>query len=74
MEAVKIKKELHEYIEEADDRLLLLIYGMVLADKQATLIPEWHLQIVEERLQEYNKSPENLIKWDTLKAGIEKMK
>jgi hypothetical protein len=74
MEDVEIKKELHEYIERADDRLLMLIYGMILADKQGAETPDWHKAIVEERLEAYNKNPENLISLEDLKASIEKMK
>jgi len=74
METIEIKKEVHEYIEHADDRLLFLIYGLILADKQATGIPDWHQRIVEERLEDYKKKPEQAISWDELRSKIEKMR
>lgn len=74
MNATEIKKELHEYIEDADDRLLLLIYGMILADKQGYEIPDWHKKIVEERLEDYERDPNNVISWEELKSKIEKMR
>ncbi len=74
MNALEIKKELHESIDKADDRLLLLIYGMVLADKQRYAIPNWHKAIVEERLEEYERNPEDVISWEELKLEIEKMR
>lgn len=74
MNAPDIKKELHEYIEDADDRLLNLIYGMILADKQSYDIPEWHKKILEERLDEYERNPDNIISCEELKSKIEKMR
>ncbi len=74
MNAAGIKKELHEYIDDADDRLLTLIYGLVLADKQGYSIPDWHQKVVEERLADYERNPENVISWEDLKSKIEKMR
>lgn len=74
MDLTTIKKELHEYIEDADDRLVTLIYGLVLADKQGSDIPDWHKKIVEERLEKYEKNPQNTISWENLKASVEKMR
>lgn len=74
MNSTEIKKELHEAIDGADDRLLTLIYGMILADRQPYKIPEWHENILNERLEEYNRNPENVISWEEVKSAIEKMK
>ncbi len=74
MNATEIKKELHEYIEDADDRVLKLIYGMVLADKQSYEIPDWHKTVLNERLEHYEQNPESAISWEELKAKIEKMR
>ena len=74
MSAADIKKELHEYIDEADGRILNLIYGMILADRQSYEIPDWHKEIIQERLEEYEKNPQEVISWEDLKAKIEKMK
>ena len=74
MSLADIKKELHEYIDEADVRLLNLIYGMVLADQQSNEAPDWHQKVIEERLVEYEKNPDNVIAWEEVKSKIEKMK
>lgn len=39
MSTTQIKKELHEYIENADDRLLNLIYGMFQVDSRDYTLP-----------------------------------
>ena len=74
MNATEIKKELHEYLEEADDRLLNLIYGMVMVDKQSYKIPDWHNKIIEERSEDYEKNPQDVVSWEELKLRIESMK
>ena len=74
MDLSTIKKELHEYIEDADDRLVTLIHGLVLADKQGFDLPDWHKKIVEERLKEYEKNPGDTVPWEELKASVEKMR
>ncbi len=74
MNTTDIKRELHEYIEDADDRLLRLIYGMVLADQESYEIPEWHKQVIQERLEEYERNPDNVISWEELKSKIKKMR
>jgi cob(I)alamin adenosyltransferase len=74
METVEIKKQLHEYIEVADDRLLHLIYGMIVADKKDYEIPEWHIKIIEERIEEYKKNPQDSISLEEFKSRVEKMR
>jgi hypothetical protein len=74
MTTLDIRKELHEYIEDADDRLLKLIYGMVLADQESYEIPEWHKEIIQERLEDYERNPHNVVSWEELKSKIEKMR
>ena len=73
MDAVEIRRELHEFIEEADDRILRILYGITVADKTND-IPDWHKTLLEERLAEYERNPSNVISWDELKAKIEKMR
>lgn len=74
MSTIDIKKELHEYIEDADDRLLKLIYGMIIADKQGNDIPEWHNTIIEKHLEKHKQNPNDAISWEELKMSIEKMR
>jgi Putative addiction module component len=74
MGSTDIRRELHEYIDHADDRLLKLIYGMMLVERHSYEIPEWHEQIVHDRLEAYEKNPENVISWDELKSTIKKLK
>jgi hypothetical protein len=72
MSTPEIKKEIHDYVENADSRVLRLIYAMILADKGHAA--NWHQSVVEERLAEYEANPSNIIAWDDLKKRIEAMR
>ena len=53
MGAAQIKEELHKYINQADDRVLRLFYGMMKADKneeEDCLLTDAYKQILDERL------------------------
>ena len=54
-----LRKQIHGYIDKADDRFISLIHAMMLADldeKQPELSEE-QLIVLEERLEEYYKNP-----------------
>lgn len=74
MTTTDIKRELHEYIEGTDDRLLRILYGVVLAGQESYKTPEWHKTVLNERLEDYQKNPGNVISWEDLKTKIEKMR
>jgi hypothetical protein len=74
MSTQEIKKEIHEYVESADSRILKLIYAMMIADKYGEAIPDWHRTIVEERLIEFEANPGNTTSWEDLKKKIESMR
>lgn len=74
MSTQEIKKEIHEYVESADSRILKLIYAMIIADKSGEAVPDWHRTIVEERLVEFEANPGNTISWEDLKKKIESMR
>ena len=33
-------------------------------------VPAWHLEIVRERLAEYERDPENTVPWEEVKASL----
>lgn len=74
MDVAQIKEELHSYIDDADDRLIKLIYGLVLADKVSDDIPDWHKKIVEERLEAYERNPDDVVTWEELKSRVADMR
>ncbi|MBX2917491.1 MAG: addiction module protein [Cyclobacteriaceae bacterium] len=74
METLEIRKHLHAYIDIADERLLKLMYGMIVADKQEYEMPEWHKELIQERLENYEKNPSGGILLEEFKSRIEKMR
>ena len=74
MTATDIKKELHKYIDDADDRILKILYGMILADKQSHEIPHWHKEVIEERLEQYYANPMDVITLEEMKEKVLKLK
>ena len=38
MNTIQIREALHQYINEADDRFIQLVYGMVKEDKKGTVV------------------------------------
>jgi putative addiction module component (TIGR02574 family) len=50
-----------------EDRLELL---ELLWDSTPTAIPDWHVDILKERLANSEKNPERAIPWETVKARL----
>ncbi|MGC4129565.1 MAG: addiction module protein [Bergeyella sp.] len=80
MEAtVDLKKRLHDFIDQADERILRILDGIANAENQSETqdsdIPDWHKKILDERLESYHKNPDNVKSFDTLlKSKREKYK
>jgi putative addiction module component (TIGR02574 family) len=73
MDATAIRNVIHQYIDDADDRFLSLIYGMIKADKEDTSINEIsdeEMQLIEDRLAEYKKNPNSGSSWEEVEKRI----
>ncbi len=58
MNTVKIREEISEYLQHADDRFVKLIYGMMTMDREESIeVPETHKKIIRNRLKNYKKNP-----------------
>lgn len=68
-----MRKEIHQYIDEADERFLNLIYGMIKADKEEFFLAEIsseEIQLIEDRLAEYDKNPNRGSSWEEVEKRI----
>ena len=75
MGTTQIRDELHQFINQADERILRLIYGMMKADiddEGDYLLTEDHKQILDERLAAHESAPEEGSNWEEVKARIKK--
>ena len=74
MNALDIKKELHEYIETANENVLNAIYEILRAsegDNDFELSDE-HKRILDERLKAYYTNPMDVITLEEMKAKYNK--
>jgi putative addiction module component (TIGR02574 family) len=74
MGAAKIREELHQFIDHADERILNLIYAMMKADVEDGdyTLSESHRQLLDERIADHEASPEEGSSWEDVKARIRK--
>ncbi len=58
MSILELKNEIHQYIENADEQFIQLIYGMVKANTEEHIdLSDAHKKILEERLQSHIANP-----------------
>lgn len=60
METAELRKQIHGYIEKADDRFVNLVHAMMIADLEE---PEFdlsdeHKSVLDERIEDYHKNPD----------------
>jgi hypothetical protein len=74
MSAVQIREELHQFIEEADDRMLSLIYGLLQADKQSAALTPEQLADLNLRVARHKSGQSKSFTWAEARAKILKAK
>ena len=75
MGTTEMREELHQFINQADERILRLIYGMMKADVDDEgdyLLTEAHKQILDERLAAHESAPDEGSTWEQVKGRIKK--
>lgn len=72
MDSTEIRKEIHQYIDGADERFLNLVYGMIQADQTENEyeLSESEIKMLEERLADYQKNPESGSSWEDVKKRL----
>ena len=69
MSILEIKQEIKSEIDKIDDKKLLEEIQKLLHRDEAE-IPEWHKQILNERLEEYEKGNSKMKDWEEVKKGL----
>ncbi len=72
MSTIQKRLELHDYIEQADDRAIKLKYGMLTAHKREDEyeLTDGHKKILDERFKSYRSNPLDVLTWDDVKANL----
>ena len=67
---VRFKKKLHEFIDQADERMLKPMYAMAQADMEKTdfELSDAHIKILEERIALHQANPESGFNWEDVKS------
>jgi putative addiction module component (TIGR02574 family) len=70
----QLREKLHQFIDETDDRMLRLIYGMMKADAEEDdyLLTEAHKEILDQRLEAHEADPSQGSEWTEVKKRIRK--
>jgi Putative addiction module component len=63
------KEKIIAAIQETDDNRILFAISRLL-EIEETGIPEWHKEILEDRLQEIQDGVAEFEDWDTIKASL----
>ncbi|MEQ8712061.1 MAG: addiction module protein [Cyclobacteriaceae bacterium] len=73
MSATEIREELHQLIDQADDRLVNLMYAMIHADltEQDYQMSSAHKEILDQRISAHEREPASGSNWEEAKARIE---
>ena len=69
MSTLQIREALHQYINEADERFLQLVYGMMKADENIELSAA-HKRILDKRLAKHRANPNGGSSWKEVKKRI----
>ena len=58
METDELRKQIHGYIDKADDRFVNLVHAMMLADLEPEFeLSDEHKRILDERLKQHEANP-----------------
>ena len=73
MGTIKLRNELHQYIDSADDRLINLMYALVQADlkEEDYQLSKEHKKILDSRLATHEENPTSGSDWNEVKSRIE---
>lgn len=73
MNTTHLREELHQYINQADDRFIQLVYAMVQADKQEQeLLTQAEKEELARRMKQHKNGQSKSYTWEEVKARLSK--
>lgn len=68
---INLKKRIHEFIEEADERILRIFNGIIEAEKKEDFeLTEEQKEILDQRLQHHKENPDSGKSWSEVKKSL----
>jgi len=74
MGAAQIREELHQFIDNADERVLNLIYGMMKADTGKDILTKEQQEDLDNRIDRHKKGESESYSWSEAREQIVKRK
>ena len=72
MGSTQMREELHQFINQADVRVLNLLYGMMKADKAGEILTIEQQDDLEIRINRHKKGQSKSYSWSEARAQIER--
>jgi hypothetical protein len=72
MGVAQIREELHQFINQADERILNLIYGMMKADSEQGILTADQQEDLDKRIARHKNGESKSYGWSEARAQIEK--
>jgi putative addiction module component (TIGR02574 family) len=74
MTTTDIRKDLHEFIDAADENRLKAIYEILqIVENREFEISDEHKAILDSRLKAYYENPTDVLTWEEVKAKYKKL-
>lgn len=73
MSTAELREDLHQMIDQADDRVLNMIHAMLhadMAEPEEYELSDAHKAILDERIAAHERNPQAGSDWETVKARI----
>lgn len=70
MDIASKKREIQREIELIEDEKLLWAIARLLHLEDDSDVPDWHLQVVKERLEKYERGETKVFDWDEVKKNL----
>lgn len=70
MDSLELKNRIKEYVDQADERMLRVIYETIENDEAE--IPDTHKKVLEERLKYHEENPDKGISWEEVRESLKK--
>lgn len=70
MDSLELKNRIKEYVDQADERMLRVIYETIENDEAE--IPDTHKKVLDERLKYHEENPDEGISWEEVRESLKK--